>query len=85
MTCLRCDGKGTYRNEFGLMEKCESCQRADMSLEKITPEPDPDEEGYWEKREEKLIFTPIWHQYNHQKNSILYWLELKLFFLKNLK
>ncbi len=35
MTCLRCDGKGKYRNEFGLMEKCESCQRADMTFEKI--------------------------------------------------
>ncbi len=34
LTCLRCDGKGEYRNEFGLMEKCESCQRADMTLEK---------------------------------------------------
>ncbi len=57
MTCLRCDGKGTYRNEFGLMEKCEFCQRADVTLDKITPEPDPDEEGYWEKREKKLILS----------------------------
>jgi len=35
MTCLRCDGKGKYRNEFGLMEKCKSCQRPDMTFEKI--------------------------------------------------
>ncbi|MGD2106833.1 MAG: hypothetical protein PVH93_04425 [Nitrosopumilaceae archaeon] len=34
MTCLRCDGKGKYMNEFGIMEKCESCQRADMTFEK---------------------------------------------------
>ncbi len=46
LVCLRCDGKGKYRNEFGLMEKCESCQRADMTLEKVAAEPDPDEEGY---------------------------------------
>ena len=35
LTCLRCDGKGEYRNEFGLMEKCESCQRADMTFENV--------------------------------------------------
>jgi hypothetical protein len=40
------------------LEKCEFCQRADVTLDKITPEPDPDEEGYWEKREENLIFKP---------------------------
>ncbi|MGD8708531.1 MAG: hypothetical protein PVI88_07620 [Nitrosopumilaceae archaeon] len=34
MTCLRCDGKGKYMNEFGIMEKCESCLRADMTFEK---------------------------------------------------
>jgi len=43
MTCLRCDGKGEYRNEFGLMEKCESCQRADMTFEKIVDQ-DSDEQ-----------------------------------------
>ncbi len=53
MVCFRCDGKGTYRNEFGLMEKCESWQGLDMTLEKAAAEPDSDEEGYWEKREEK--------------------------------
>ncbi len=42
MTCLRCDGKGKYRNEFGLMEKCESCQSADMTFEKIVDQ-DSDE------------------------------------------
>jgi hypothetical protein len=43
MTCLRCDGKGKYRNEFGLMEKCESCQRADMTFKKIVDQ-DSDEQ-----------------------------------------
>jgi len=50
MTCLRCDGKGKFRNEFGLMEKCESCQGTDMTLEKVTAEPDLDEEEYWEEK-----------------------------------
>jgi len=44
MTCLRCDGTGKYRNEFGLMEKCESCQGADMTFEKVSADPDSDEE-----------------------------------------
>jgi len=43
---LRCDGTGKYKNEFGLMEKCESCQGADMTLEKAAAEPDSDEEGH---------------------------------------
>jgi hypothetical protein len=43
---LRCDGTGKYRNEFGMWEKCESCQRADMTLEKVTKEPDAEEEGF---------------------------------------
>ena len=46
LVCFRCDGKGQYKNEFGLMEKCESCQRKDMTFEKISAEPDSDEEGY---------------------------------------
>jgi len=46
LNCLRCDGTGKYRNEFGMMEKCESCQRADMTLEKVDAEPDSGEEGY---------------------------------------
>jgi len=46
LVCFRCDGKGKFRNEFGLMEKCPSCQRDDMTLEKISKEPDSDEEGY---------------------------------------
>jgi hypothetical protein len=33
MACFRCDGKGQYRNEFGLMEKCDSCQRKEMTFE----------------------------------------------------
>jgi len=42
MNCLRCDGKGMIKNEFGIMEKCESCQKADMTFEKIDDEPDED-------------------------------------------
>ena len=38
MVCLRCDGKGMFKNEFGLMEKCESCQGTDMTFEKVTDE-----------------------------------------------
>jgi len=45
VTCFRCDGTGKVKNEFGLMEKCESCQRADMTFEKVDAEPDSDEEG----------------------------------------
>ncbi len=29
-----------------MWEKCESCQRADMTFEKINKEPDADEEGF---------------------------------------
>jgi hypothetical protein len=46
LVCFRCDGKGQYRNEFGIMEKCESCQRKDMTFEKIDAESDSNEEGY---------------------------------------
>jgi len=53
LTCLRCDGKGEFRNEFGLMEKCTSCQREDMALKKTSPEQDPDEEGMWGKMTKK--------------------------------
>jgi hypothetical protein len=42
MTCFRCDGKGKFRNEFGLMEKCESCQKKDMTFESIVKEPKED-------------------------------------------
>ncbi len=49
MTCLRCDGTGMCRNEFGMIEKCESCQRADMTFEKIDAEPNSDEEGFWKR------------------------------------
>jgi hypothetical protein len=45
LTCLRCDGKGEYRNEFGLMEKCESCQRSDMTFEKVDDQ--DSDEWYW--------------------------------------
>jgi len=47
MNCFRCDGKGKYRNEFGMWEKCESCQKSDMTFESATPEPDVNEEGLW--------------------------------------
>jgi len=46
LVCFRCDGKGQYRNEFGIMEKCESCQGKDMSFEKINAESNVDEDGY---------------------------------------
>ena len=45
MTCLRCDGKGKIRNEFGMWEKCESCQKSEMKFESANPEPDINEEG----------------------------------------
>ncbi len=38
MNCFRCDGKGEFKIEFGIMDRCESCQGADMSLEKIDDE-----------------------------------------------
>jgi len=34
LICFRCDGKGKLRNQFGLYEKCESCQKTDMTFEK---------------------------------------------------
>ena len=46
LVCFRCDGKGKVKNEFGIMEKCESCQKPDMSFEKVEKEPDFNEEGY---------------------------------------
>jgi len=46
LDCFRCDGKGEYKNQFGIMEKCESCQKASMSFDKVHAEPDLDEEGY---------------------------------------
>ena len=33
LTCFRCDGKGKLRNQFGLYEKCESCQKTEMTFE----------------------------------------------------
>jgi len=40
MVCFRCDGKGEFKNEFGIMEKCESCQRKKITDldEKVTDE-----------------------------------------------
>jgi hypothetical protein len=46
LDCFRCDGKGEYKNQFGIMEKCESCQKMSMSFEKVDAEADLDEEGY---------------------------------------
>ena len=45
MVCFRCDGKGQVKNEFGIMEKCSSCQEKDMTFEKVDAQPDPNEEG----------------------------------------
>jgi len=45
LNCFRCDGKGKYRNQFGIWEKCESCQKKEMSFDSATPEPDVNEEG----------------------------------------
>jgi len=42
MNCFRCDGKGKFRNEFGLMEKCESCQGKEMTFESVGNDPDED-------------------------------------------
>ena len=50
MNCFRCDGKGELRNEFGLMEKCESCQKKYMTFEKVDADPNSDEEGFWKKK-----------------------------------
>ena len=46
LTCFRCDGKGKYKNQFGIMEKCESCQKQEMSFEQVNKEPNSDEEGF---------------------------------------
>ncbi|MHA7734648.1 hypothetical protein [Nitrosopumilus sp. S6] len=45
MVCFRCDGKEKIRNEFGMWEKCPSCQKQEMSFENVHPEPDVNEEG----------------------------------------
>ncbi|MDH3394637.1 MAG: hypothetical protein OEL52_00620 [Nitrosopumilus sp.] len=45
MVCFRCDGKGQYKNEFGLMEKCESCQRKDMTFETVGEQDSDDQYG----------------------------------------
>ena len=42
MVCLRCDGKGGFKNEFGIIEKCESCQRKEMTFESVENELDED-------------------------------------------
>jgi len=52
LNCFRCDGKGKFKNEFGLMEKCESCQGADMTFEAVD-EQDSDDQYDWEKIKEK--------------------------------
>ena len=40
MTCFRCDGKGKFKNEFGIMGKCESCQKKEMAFESVDDEPE---------------------------------------------
>ena len=52
MNCFRCDGKGQYRNEFGLMEKCDSCQSKEMTFENAD-EQGSDDQYDWEKTKEK--------------------------------
>jgi hypothetical protein len=42
MTCFRCDGKGKFKNEFGIMEKCESCQKKEMTFESGVKEHEED-------------------------------------------
>ncbi|MBT6468492.1 MAG: hypothetical protein HOK63_02415 [Thaumarchaeota archaeon] len=45
VTCFNCDGKEKIRNEFGMWEKCPSCQKKEMSFDSAQPEPDVNEEG----------------------------------------
>ena len=45
MPCLRCDGKGKIRNEFGMWEKCEKKKKKEMTFDSAHPEPDVNEEG----------------------------------------
>ena len=42
MTCFRCDDKGKFKNEFGIMEKCESCQKKEMTFESVDKESEED-------------------------------------------
>ena len=42
MVCFRCDGKGKFKNEFGTMERCESCQGKEMTFERISNELEED-------------------------------------------
>jgi len=32
LDCLRCDGKGKFMNEFGIVEKCTFCRNPDLSF-----------------------------------------------------
>ena len=48
------------------MEKCESCQGADMTLNKVSPEPDPDEESFWEI----MNFNCVFPSCNYKRNDI---------------
>ena len=58
------------------MEKCESCQRKDMSFEKVNAEPDPDEEGLWEKKSLKPKLSPF-NSLNFHLSS-KYWITIVL-------
>lgn len=42
MNCFRCDGKGKFMNQFGIMENCESCQKKKMTFESVVKELDED-------------------------------------------
>ena len=39
---LGLDNQGKFRNEFGIMEKCVSCQKKEMTFESVVKEPEED-------------------------------------------
>jgi len=49
LVCFRCDGKGKFENEFGLIERCESCQGEDMTFEKANDQVSNDQYD-WEMK-----------------------------------
>ena len=48
LNCFRCDGKGMCRNEFGLMERCESCRRKEVTFDNVDKQ-DSDDQHDWKK------------------------------------
>jgi len=69
LNCFRCDEKGQYKNEFGPMEKYESCQRKDMTFEKAD-EQDSDDQYDWEKIKEKDGRKPKGQNADEQKQRV---------------